>query len=76
MDYLTSSIIFFAWSLFDWPNTQKRLKVWEITNKEGSILADLYTLKEDNSCQSIWDKIEVLVGTFWGTCQALGKPLL
>ncbi len=32
-------------------------------------LAHLYRLKEDNSCQSIWDKSEVLLGTFWGTCQ-------
>jgi len=27
---------------------------------------------EDNICQSIWDKIEVLLETLWGTCQELG----
>jgi len=27
--------------------------------------------KEDNICQSIWDKSELLLGTLWGTCQEL-----
>jgi hypothetical protein len=39
-------------------------------------LTQLNTWKEDNNCQSIWDKGEVLLGTLWGTCQELGKSLV
>ncbi len=34
--------------------------------------AQLYRGKEDNICQSIWDKSEVLLRTLWRTCQELG----
>jgi hypothetical protein len=38
-----------------------------------SPLAQLCRWKEDNVCQSIWDKSEVLLGTLWGnmlgTCE-------
>jgi len=39
-------------------------------------LTHLHRWKEDNNCQSIWDKSEVLLGTLWGTCQELGKSLV
>ncbi len=39
-------------------------------------LAQLYRWKKDNICQSIWDKSEVLFGTFWETCENLGTLCL
>ncbi len=30
---------------------------------------------KDNICQSIWDKSEVLLGTFWGKCWEIGYLL-
>jgi hypothetical protein len=35
---------------------------------QDSHLPQVYTCQEDNICRSIWDKIEVLLGTFWGKC--------
>ncbi len=35
-----------------------------------------YIGEEDNICQSIWDKSEVLFGTFWETCENLGTLCL
>jgi hypothetical protein len=32
--------------------------------------------KEDNICESIWDKSEVLLRTLWGTCEKLGNSLV
>jgi hypothetical protein len=37
------------------------MNLWRLPTIEGSIL--IYRWKEDNMCQSIWDKIEVPLGT-------------
>jgi len=42
----------------------------------SSPLPNLYRWKEDNICQNIWGKSEVLLGTLWGTCRELGNFLL
>jgi len=35
----------------------------------SSCLAHLHMCKEDNIFQSMWDKNDVLLGTFWQTCE-------
>jgi len=44
--------------------------------RSSSPLAHLYSSKEDNICESMWDKSKVLVGTLWGIGQKLGNSLL
>jgi hypothetical protein len=66
-------IIIIAMNQFDWPITQKNLKLLRLPKIEGSILKyrgspidpPVY-LKGGNICQSIWDKSEVPLGTLWG----------
>jgi hypothetical protein len=62
-------------------NHSKKMKLFKLPKREGSILK--YRVphlwprwKEDNICQSIWDKKWVGVGNSLGTCQELGNSLL
>jgi len=81
-----SQVLFFilTMSQLDWPITYKKKETMEAPQnrrfyfeiQSSSPLAHLCRWKEDNICQSIWDKSEVLLGTLWGTCQELGNSLL
>ncbi len=44
--------------------------------QSSSPLAHLYRGKEDNICQNIWDKSDVLWKTRWGTHWELGGNLM
>jgi hypothetical protein len=73
----SSSFLFWGWrqANFDWPIVPQKLKLWRLLKIGGSVLMYIvppftpaYRWKENNICQSIWNKSVVLKWrTCWGT---------
>ncbi len=69
-------LFFFAMKQFELPTIPKTMKPWRFyfALQSSSVLAQLNRWKEENICQTIWEKSEVLLRTL--CCQELGKSLL